>query len=289
MSGPDPSPVNNSPPPSSPFTHQSMAYGSPYSMNNMHNQNQSSSSYGAVPSGNIPFTGGNARDMVMRPAPPTHHSSSDFLSPPSPSSLRRTRSSRGPTGHRHTLSDVPSSSHSFNPNQPLALSQGSGSPISDQFLGVDFHGPGLMRSRSAPDQGKVGMRGRSPYERPSSQTGMHNATAPLDIIPRYVDGRSLQAANGSTTPDLAPTSSPSSINEGRGVATPAMLAAAEKRRKNPAKYKCPQCGSSFTAENSRKRVFLSSIVLQIRCLVIIGFSQVTLRLTRGRSRSSAAS
>ncbi|KZP15779.1 hypothetical protein FIBSPDRAFT_795210, partial [Athelia psychrophila] len=38
-----------------------------------------------------------------------------------------------------------------------------------------------------------------------------------------------------------------------------MLAAAEKRRKNPANYQCPQCHASFTAENSRARHIASHL------------------------------
>ncbi|KZP15780.1 hypothetical protein FIBSPDRAFT_935042 [Athelia psychrophila] len=49
-----------------------------------------------------------------------------------------------------------------------------------------------------------------------------------------------------------------SLYEG-GVATPATLAAAEKRRKNRAKCQCPQCHASFTAESSRKRHITSHL------------------------------
>ncbi|KZP02497.1 hypothetical protein FIBSPDRAFT_1055838 [Athelia psychrophila] len=71
-------------------------------------------------------------------------------------------------------------------------------------------------------------------------------------IPAY------NVASDSTTPDCTDGSSPSSLNE-REVAMPAMLTAAEKRRKNPAKYQCPQCHASFAAENSRKRHITSHL------------------------------
>ncbi|KZP33717.1 hypothetical protein FIBSPDRAFT_204293 [Athelia psychrophila] len=44
-----------------------------------------------------------------------------------------------------------------------------------------------------------------------------------------------------------------------GVATPVMLAAAEKRRKNPVKYQCLHCHALFIAENSRKRHIASHL------------------------------
>ncbi|KZP02574.1 hypothetical protein FIBSPDRAFT_969833 [Athelia psychrophila] len=63
---------------------------------------------------------------------------------------------------------------------------------------------------------------------------------------------SISSTSYWTTPDCTDDSSASSLNE-RGLATPAMLAAAEKRRKNPAKYQCLHCHALFTTESSCKR------------------------------------
>lgn len=182
-----------------------------------------------------------------------------LLLPPSPTQLRRSHSrgyiSKG-MGHRHTLSDIEGAGHYFNttlPSPTLSQHSSHGSGGSDQFLGVDLHGPGLIRARSAPGPGPYGKlhsgRPRTPYERPEPHFNELGAT-PIEI-PAYHG-----PVSGATTPDYTGGSSPSSFNEGRGVATPAMLAAAEKRRKNPAKYQCPQCPAKFTAENSRKRMSL---------------------------------
>ena len=107
------------------------------------------------------------------------------------------------------------------------------------FVG-DFRGRGLSRAKSAPSS-KAISRGRSPYDRPASQTDM----APRLEIPSFAG-----AESGTSTPDLE-SPSPSSAKD--IVATDAMVQASKKRRKREANYFCSQCHASFTTENSKKR------------------------------------
>ncbi|KZP33708.1 hypothetical protein FIBSPDRAFT_924178 [Athelia psychrophila] len=233
-------------------------------MDDMSLQGQQSPTHD-VPSSPTSGSAFDGREMTSLPHPsqrPSAHrpslSGDGLLLPPSPTAMRRSRSrgSISSRGHRHTLSDAESmAGHSLNrtlvsPTGSHHSSQGSGG--SDQYLGGDLHGPGLIRARSAPGPGAQRTRRRAgtPYEQPEAHSNIIGAV-PLDI-PAY------NVASDSATPDCTDGSSPSSLNE-RGVAMPAMLTAAEKMHKNPAKYQCPQCHASFTAKNSCKRHIASHL------------------------------
>jgi len=221
--GPDPYPMSPSLPDLSPSPFpQSLQYTSPYSPG----QGSPTINFGLP--GSFSNTGNNSPGV-----PPTrltlhHRSASDFLSvPPSPTLIRNGRSnSRGPMGHRSTISE--GSNVFFNP-----IMMKPDSPI---YLGDELRGRGLSRAKSAPSS-KAISRGKSPYDRPASHA---------DIAPRL----QIPSFNGASTPELE-SPSPSSAKD--VVATVAMVQASEKRRKREANYFCPQCNASFTTENSRKR------------------------------------
>ena len=159
---------------------------------------------------------------------PTHQrSTSDYLAPPSPTMHRSARShSRGSGGHRFTISEgaVPHFSSDVTPE-------------SSMFLAGDIRGRGLSRAKTAPSS-KAISRGRSPYERPASQTAVSTRL----VIPNYVP------VSGQSSPECPSPGSAKGV-----VATDAMLQASARRRTREATYFCSKCNASFTTENSRKR------------------------------------
>jgi hypothetical protein len=222
LSGPDayPSPSLSQP---NPFPSQSLQYTPP-----LYNSGQGSPtfSYG-FPDG-FPTMGRNGHDMSsMRP---THHrTSSDFLYPPTISRDGRSHS-RGPGGHRSTISE--GSSGFLSPDL---------SPEASMYLGDDLRGRGLARARSAPSSKPV-FRGKSPYDRPTSQTEITRLEIP--------------SFNGTLSGQSTPEPESPSPSSAKGVvATDAMVQASLKRRKREANFFCIQCGASFTTENSKKRTF----------------------------------
>ena len=186
----------------------------------------------------FPNMGNNSNDVPpMRLA--HHRSSSDFLSvPPSPTLYRNGRSpSRGPKGHRSTISEGSTGFLSPEVFNPEVLS-----PDTSIFLN-DPRGRRLERTKSAPSaKATSNIRQKSPYARPASQT---------DIMPRLEIPTFIRPISGPSTPELE-SPSPSSAKE--VVATDAMVTASNRRRKREANYFCPQCGATFTTENSRKRM-----------------------------------
>jgi hypothetical protein len=227
FSGPDPYPPSPTLPLSNPnpFPSQSLQYTSPY------NSGQGSPTFGLEFPNGFQNTGNNT-NAVSSMRPNTHHrSSSDFLSPPIMSRGGRSHS-RGPGGHRSTISEGSSAfmAAEYNPEASL-------------FLGDDLRGRGLARAKSAPSS-KAIFRGKSPYDRPASQTEITRLEIP--IFSGSFSGRS--------SPELE-SPSPSSAKD--VVATDAMIQASIKRRKRDANFFCLLCNASFTTENSKRRTFQS--------------------------------
>ena len=123
-----------------------------------------------------------------------------------------------------------------------------------------MRGRGLNRSKTAPSSRMgVGLgslsRGRSPYERPPSQTSIHSQQDVVDSLhtPALEDSSSDFASDI----ELPSPSSPSSATDVNAqVATAAMIDASNRRRKREATFFCssPGCNGSFTTENSKKSV-----------------------------------
>jgi len=220
LSGPDPYTASPTLRDTNPFSIQSIPYTSPYTVDRA--SSSSSLEYGH-PRLSTSYNG-------VSPVKPTHHrSTSDFLAPP-PTMARGARShSRGPRGHRFTISEG---------SDPFLSPHAS--PESSIFLGDDLRGRGLARAKTAPSTKSIS-RGKSPYERPASQT----AAGTRLVIPMYAG-----PISGQSSPDLE-CPSPGSIKD--VVATDAMIQASVRRRTREANYFCSQCGNSFTTENSRKR------------------------------------
>jgi len=114
-------------------------------------------------------------------------------------------------------------------------------PEASLFLDDDLRGRGLARAKSAPSS-KAIFRGKSPYDRPATQTGITRLEIPI------FNG----SFSGQSTPELE-SPSPSSAKD--VVATDAMIQASIKRRKRDANFFCLLCNASFTTENSKRRTF----------------------------------
>jgi hypothetical protein len=230
LSGPDqyqtsPSlPNSNLNPNPNPFPPQSLQYASPY------NSAQGSPTFTlGFPNGFQ--NAGNNNNAVSSMRPNTHHrSSSDYLSPPIMNRNGRSHS-RGPGGHRSTISE---GSRAF-------IMAGEHNPDVSLFLGDDLRGRGLARAKSAPSS-KAAFRGKSPYDRPASHTEITRLEIPI------FSG----SFSGQSTPELE-SPSPSSAKD--VVATDAMIQASVKRRKRDANFFCMLCNASFTTENSKRRAF----------------------------------
>lgn len=211
---------------------------------------------------------------------PTHiqRSSGDYLLPPAPTHHHRSHS-RGHSfsgqtfsnssypelrGHRSTISEG-----SAPPNFLAPTGQLSTSPDSNfVFLSdaMPMRGRGLNRSKTAPTAHMgVGRgshsRGRSPYERPPSQTSQQDVFDSSIPIPASEDP-SLDFASNMELPPSPPTTD---VNA--QVATTAMIDAANRRRKREAAFFCssPGCNSSFTTENSKKSVYFPTTFYLSRC------------------------
>jgi hypothetical protein len=221
LSGPDQYQTSPTHQDTNPFPTQSLPYISPY--------DRVSSSSSLDYAHGYPGLASSYKEVL--PVKPTHHrSTSDFLAPPSLTMTRGARSySRGHRGHRFTISE------GADPYLSTHLS-----PESSMFLGDDLRGRGLARAKTAPSVKSIS-RGRSPYERPPSQTAVGTSL----VIPMFTG-----PISGQSTPEPE-CPSPGSIKD--VVATDAMIQASARRRTRVANYFCSQCGNSFTTENSRKR------------------------------------
>jgi hypothetical protein len=272
LSGPDGYPSSpTAPPQMSTFAAQSLQYASPFNSQGSPTFNQT---YGN------PFqnTGDNSHDIPqMRP---THHrASSEYLCPPSIAINRGSRShSRGAMAHRSTISE--------GTNMFLSPDTNLESTI---YLGDDLRGRGLSRAKSAPSS-KAISRGRSPYDRPVSQTYERPVSQTYEHpvpqmyerpvsqtyersasqtyerpVPQTYERPASQTgitrleipsftghSSGPSTPELE---SPSPASAKDIVATSAMVQASIKRRKREANYFCHLCGASFTTENSKRRTY----------------------------------
>lgn len=227
FSGPDPYqpspplPLSNPNPSPNSFPPQSLQYAPPY------NSGQGSPTFGLGFPNGFQNTGNNT-NAVSSMRPNTHHrSSSDFLSPPLMNRSGRSYS-RGPGGHRSTISEGSS-----------AFMAAEHNPEASLFLDDDLRGRGLARAKSAPSS-KAIFRGKSPYDRPATQTGIPRLEIPI------FNG----SFSGQSTPELE-SPSPSSAKD--VVATDAMIQASIKRRKRDANFFCLLCNASFTTENSKRR------------------------------------
>lgn len=110
----------------------------------------------------------------------------------------------------------------------------------------------------------VHSRGRSPYERPSSQTSNYSQQ---DVVDPSLFAPSFEDSSSEFASDME-LPSPSSANDANAqVATAAMIDASNRRRKREATFFCssPGCPGSFTTENSKKRVYFPYCSSLIAC------------------------
>ena len=149
-------------------------------------------------------------------------SSGDFLSPPMMNRGGRSHSQES-GGHRSTISE--------------------GSSAFKAVAGDDIRGRGIARAKSVPSS-QATFRGKSPYDRPASQTEITRLEIPI----------SSGSFSGQSSPELE-SPSPSSAKD--VVATDAVIQASIKRRKRVANFFCSLCNASFTTENSKRRMFQS--------------------------------
>jgi len=215
-----------------PFPSQSLQYNSPY------NPSQGSPTFSHGFANSFPNMGNTGHDApAMKP---THNRAySDFLSPPPIPINRsgRSHSRGGPMGHRSTISE----------GSPHMFLSPEINPDSSIFISDDLRGRGLSRARSAPSA-KAIPRGKSPYDRPASQS--YDRSASQTEIMRLEIPSFIGSVSGQSSPELE---SPSPASAKDVVATDAMVQASAKRRKRAANYFCRLCSASFTTENSKRR------------------------------------